>query len=336
MPSIRWLEHPTTPGEYHPCDRAHPTDELHVEFSAGIVPIWCTAVASVRRAADNDVVMTTKTPNLTLNNGVSVPQLGFGTSSLAGSTGQEALEYALNVGYRHIDTAAAYRNEDIVGSAIRASGFPPDDVFITTKVRNGEHGYETTLRAFDASARSLGVDVVDMYLVHWPVPSQDKFVETWRALEKLYQDGAVRAIGVANFLPNHLKRLLGETDVVPAVNQIEVHPSFQQHQVQEVSRDAGLAVTAYSPLGKGADIESEVLAEVADRHGVTPGQVVLAWHIVQGRIVIPKSVNSARIRANFDVTSFELTDVDLAAIDALEANNRVCFDPATFDSDQMG
>lgn len=279
-------------------------------------------------------VMTQPSPRVTLNNGVSAPQLGFGTNNLLEAEGQAAIEYALNTGYRHLDTAAAYRNEDVVGAAVRASGLPRDEVFVTTKLRNGEQGYESALRAFNASRERLGTGI-DLYLVHWPVPSKDLYMETWRALEKLLNEGEVRAIGVANFLPDHLQRLLGETDVVPAVNQIEVHPSFQQREVQQASRDAGAVVTAHSPLGQGSDMESDVLAEVADSYGVTPGQVTIAWHLTQGRIVIPKSSNPARIRANFDATSFQISDDDVARIDALESGNRTCADPATADFDQM-
>ena len=274
-------------------------------------------------------------PILTLNNGIEIPQIGFGTFEVPAESTQATVEDALEVGYRHIDTAAGYYNEAGVGAAVRASGLPRDEVFVTTKLRNGDQGYEQTLRAFEDSRRALGLDVVDLYLIHWPVPSKDLYVETWKAFEKLLADGAVRSIGVSNFLPEHLERLVRETDVVPAVNQIEVHPTFQQRATQEASTSHGVVVEAYSPLGRGKDLRADAVTSVAERLGVTTGQVVLRWHLQAGSIVIPKSVTPERIRSNLDLTSFELTEQDVAAISALDTDERTGADPATAAFSQM-
>ncbi len=268
-------------------------------------------------------------PTLTLNNGITIPQVGFGTFQVTAEETQRTVEAALEVGYRHIDTAAGYYNEAGVGAAVRACGLPRDEVFVTTKLRNGDQGYEQALRAFEDSRRALGLDVVDLYLIHWPVPSQDLYVETWRAFEKLLADGAVRAIGVSNFLPAHLERLVREAEVVPAVNQVEVHPTFQQRPTQAAATERGIAVEAYSPLGQGKDLDAAAVTSVAERLGVTTGQVVLRWHVQAGRIVIPKSVTPERIASNLDLFSFDLTDEDVAAIDGLDSAERIGADPAT-------
>lgn len=277
--------------------------------------------------------MTTST--LTLNNGIEIPQVGFGTFQVPAEDTQRTVEHALEVGYRHVDTAAGYYNEAGVGAAVRACGLPRDEVFVTTKLRNGDQGYDQALRAFEDSRRELGLDVVDLYLIHWPVPSTDLYVETWRAFEKLLADGAVRAIGVSNFLPEHLDRLVRETDVVPAVNQVEVHPTFQQRPTQDASAAHGTAVEAYSPLGRGKDLQADAVTAVAERLGVTTGQVALRWHVQAGRIVIPKSVTPDRIRSNVDLFSFDLTPDDVAAIDALDSDERTGADPATAAFSQM-
>ncbi|WP_448073939.1 aldo/keto reductase [Georgenia yuyongxinii] len=272
--------------------------------------------------------MTTTVPAIILNNGVMIPQVGLGVFQVPDVTTQQVVEGALEVGYRHIDTAAAYYNEVGVGAALRATGLPRDDIFVTTKLRNGDQGYDSALRAFDASRAALGVDMVDLYLIHWPVPSKDRYVETWRALEKLLAAGAVRAIGVSNFLPEHLRRLLAEAAVVPAVNQVEVHPTFQQRDTLDATAQAGLVVEAYSPLGQGADLAAGPVTRIAAAHGVTPAQVVLRWHVQQGRVVIPKSVTPERLAANIDVFGFELTDDEEAAITALDSAARIGADPA--------
>lgn len=268
-------------------------------------------------------------PTIELNNGVTIPQVGFGVFQVAEDETQRTVEQALEAGYRHIDTAAGYYNEAGVGAAIRASGIPREDIFVTTKLRNGDQGAESALTAFEDSRSALGLDVVDLYLIHWPYPSADKYVETWKSFEKLYDEGAVRAIGVSNFLPEFLERLLAETDVVPAVNQIEIHPTFQQTHTQDASRAAGIAVEAYSPLGQGKDLVDPVVTAIAERLDVSAGQVVLRWHVQQGTIVIPKSVTPERIASNIDVFSFELSDEDMGAISALDTDERIGADPAT-------
>ena len=256
-------------------------------------------------------------------------RLGLGVFQVPEDDTQRIVEDALAVGYRHIDTAAGYYNEEGVGAALRATDIPRDEIFVTTKLRNGDQGYDTTLAAFEASRAALDLEYVDLFLIHWPVPSLDLYVETWRAFEKLQADGLVRSIGVSNFLPEHLDRLVAETEIVPSVNQIEVHPTFQQADLQAATRAHGIAVQAYSPLGRGTDLEAPAVVDATQRLGVSPAQVVLRWHLQAGRIVIPKSVTAERIRANIDVLGFELTDADVAAIDALEAGNRLGANPAT-------
>ena len=234
---------------------------------------------------------------------------------------------ALEVGYRHIDTAAAYENEEGVGQAVRDSGVPREDVFVTTKLPNSDHGYESTLAAFDASFDRLGLDYVDLYLIHWPIPAKDLYVETWRAMEKIYADGRIRAIGVSNFQPNHLRRLADECTVVPAVNQIELHPTFTQHEVRDVHEQLHVAIEAWSPLGQAQDLENPAIGAIADRLDRSPAQVILRWHLQLGNIVIPKSVTPARIRENFDVFDFELSSTEMGEISALDAGNRIGPDP---------
>ncbi len=267
-------------------------------------------------------------PTVTLNNGVQLPQVGFGVFQVPEDETQRVVEQALEAGYRHIDTAAAYYTERGVGAAIRASGLAREEVFVTTKLRNGDQGYDTALRAFDDSRRALGLDVVDLYLVHWPVPSKDRYVETWQAFEKLYADGAVRAIGVSNFLPEHLQRLTAETATAPVVNQIELHPTFQQPATQQATRSAGSVVEAYSPLGRGADLDARPVRAAAEAHDRSPGQVVLRWHLQHGNVIIPKSATPQRIRDNIALFDFELTADEMAAIDALDSDERLGFDPA--------
>lgn len=270
-------------------------------------------------------------PSITLNNGVQIPQVGLGVFQVPDDGTQANVESALERGYRHVDTAAGYYNEDGVGAALRASGLPREELFVTTKLRNGDQGYESTLTAFENSRRALGLDVVDLFLIHWPVPSKDLYVETWGAFEKLLSDGAVRAIGVSNFLPDHLERLVSESQVVPAVNQIEVHPTFQQADVQAACRRHGIAVEAYSPLGRGGDLEAPAVRAIADELGVTPAQVVLRWEIQQDIVVIPKSMSTQRQATNIDVFSFELTGEQMEAVTALEegVRARTGADPAT-------
>lgn len=274
------------------------------------------------------------TARITLNNGVAIPQVGFGTFQVSAEVTQRTVEQALAAGYRHVDTAAAYGNEAGVGAALRASGLPDEEVFVTTKLRNGEQGFDSALAAFEASRLALGREVVDLYLIHWPVPSADRYTESWRALAKLLDEGAVRAIGVSNFLPEHLERLTAESEVTPAVNQIEVHPTFQQPATQQAARSRGIAVEAYAPIGQGTGLDEPVVRDLAQRHGVMPAQVVLRWHVQRGRIVIPKSVTPERIVANLDL-DFELAEDDLAAIDGLDTPRRLFPDPATAAFSQM-
>lgn len=272
-------------------------------------------------------------PTITLNNGVQVPQLGFGVFQVPPQETQRIVEDALEAGYRHIDTAAAYRNEAGVGAAIAASGIPREEIFITTKLRNGEQGKAD--EAFHNSARALGVDYVDLYLIHWPVPSQGLYVEAWKQMEKLYANGEVRAIGVSNFLANHLDTLLAASDVVPAVNQIEIHPTFQQEELSAKSRSLGIAVEAYSPLGQGADLMAATVTSLAEKYGASPAQILLGWHLAQGTIVIPKSADSTRMRENLAAVRLTLTPGEVADITALESGARVGADPALAAHTQM-
>ena len=269
----------------------------------------------------------TSIPAVTLNNGLKIPQLGFGVFQVPPEETQRIVEDALDAGYRHIDTAAAYRNEAGVGAAIAASGIPRQEIFITTKLRNGEQG--AAFEAFQNSRTALGLDYVDLYLIHWPVPSQGLFTEAWKSMEKLYAGSEVRAIGVSNFLADHLDTLLADSDIVPAVNQIEIHPTFQQHDLAAKSRSLGIAVEAYSPLGQGGDLGAAAVESLAARHGATPGQIVLAWHLAQGTIVIPKSAHSERMRENLGAAAIQLTAAEIAEITALESGARVGADPAT-------
>ncbi|HEY6422975.1 MAG TPA: aldo/keto reductase [Pseudonocardiaceae bacterium] len=270
-------------------------------------------------------------PVTTLNNGVQIPQLGFGVFLVPPADTERMVSTALEIGYRSIDTAAAYQNEEGVGRAIASSGLARDEIFVTTKLWNAQHGYEQALRAYDASLKRLGLDAVDLYLIHWPVPAADKYVETWKALEKLASDGRVRAIGVSNFAAEHLARLVTETSTVPAVNQVELHPYFPQIELRAVHAEYGIATEAWSPLAQGGKLLSDAtITRLAQRHGVAPAQIVLRWHLQIGNIVIPKSANPARIRENRDVFNFDLTPADLTAIATLETAHRIGPDPATF------
>lgn len=272
-----------------------------------------------------------KVPSRTLNNGVAMPQLGFGVWQVPDDEAATAVATALEAGYRSIDTAAIYQNERGTGQAVTASGIPREELFVTTKVWNSDQGYDATMRAFDASLDKLGLDHVDLYLIHWPLPSKDAYVDTYRALEKIHADGRARAIGVSNFLPEHLERLIGETSLVPAVNQIELHPQLQQTASREAHARHGIATEAWSPLGQGKGIlEVPAIVAIARKHERTPAQVVLRWHLQLGNVVIPKSVTPSRIRENIDVFDFTLDPEDLAAIAALDENRRIGPDPAEF------
>jgi diketogulonate reductase-like aldo/keto reductase len=234
-----------------------------------------------------------------------------------------------------IDTAAAYNNESGVGAAIRASGIPRDELFVTTKLRNGDQGRQEALRAYDDSLERLGLDFADLYLIHWPSPARDRYVESWQSLEELYAAGRVRAIGVSNFLPEHLDRLMGSAQVLPAVDQIELHPTFQQSELTERLRALDIAIEAYSPLGQAADLDAESIASIAAEHETGAAAVLLSWHLARGHIVIPKSANRDRMRANLDALDLSLSPDSLAAISALEAGNRVGGDPKTLEFSQI-
>lgn len=285
------------------------------------------------------------TPYLTLNNGVALPALGFGVFQTPPDETSAAVQEALRIGYRHIDTAAAYANERGVGDAIRRSGVPRGDIFIETKVWISDYGYDETLHAFDKSAGKLGVEQIDLLLLHQPLPSAfDLTLAAYRALEKLLTDGKVRAIGVSNFMPTHLTRLLGEAKVVPAVNQIEVHPYFQQKELQALHAQHGILTQAWSPLGgitfyRGGSrsiLEDPVVLAIGRAHGKSSAQVLLRWGIQEGRSVIPKSVKPARIAENFDVFDFELSTAEVSAIDALDTGMRGGPDPESITLETFG
>jgi 2,5-diketo-D-gluconate reductase A len=269
----------------------------------------------------------TTIPTLTLNNGVQIPQLGFGVFQVPEEDTQRIVEAALETGYRHVDTAAAYRNEKGVGAAIAASGIPREEIFVTTKLRNGEQGL--AYEAFQNSRTELDLDYIDLYLIHWPVPSQGLFLRAWKAMENLYSNGLVQAIGVSNFLEPHLDTLSASADIVPAVNQIEIHPTFQQRELVDTSRSRGIAVEAYSPLGQGADLAAGPVIYLAAKYGVTPAQIVLAWHLHTGNITIPKTSSRERMRENFEAATLSLTASELIAINALDKGARIAADPAT-------
>ncbi|MYW93245.1 aldo/keto reductase [Amycolatopsis rubida] len=258
-------------------------------------------------------------PLLTLNNSVPIPQLGLGMYQVRPDQVAKVVATALEAGYRSIDTAAMYGNEAEVGAAVRESGLPREDVFVTTKVWNTDHGYDNTLRAFDRSAEALGLGPVDLYLIHWPKPELDRYVETWRALELLLNEGRVRAIGVSNFGVDHLRRLLDETDVVPVVNQVELHPWQQQAPLRAFHAEHGIATEAWSPLARGRNLNDRVITALAAKYGKTPAQLVLRWHLQLGIIAIPKSATPSRIRENADVFDFELAEDDLLALAELDS-----------------
>lgn len=271
-----------------------------------------------------------KVPPIILNNGVEMPQLGFGVWQIPDDEAEQAVTTALEAGYRSVDTAAVYGNEKGTGKALGASGIAREDLFVTTKLWNSDQGYDSTLRAFDTSLAKLGLDYVDLYLIHWPMPAKDKYVDTYKAFEKLLADGRVKSIGVSNFFPEHLDRLIEATSVIPAVNQIELHPHLQQLASREYHAEQGIATEAWSPLGQGKGLlEVPAIVAIAQKHGRTPAQIVLRWHIQLGNVVIPKSVTPSRIKENIEVFDFSLDTEDIAAISALNEDRRIGMDPAT-------
>jgi diketogulonate reductase-like aldo/keto reductase len=270
-------------------------------------------------------------PILTLHDGVEMPQLGFGTWQIERGETQEKVEEALSAGYRHLDTAAAYGNEAEVGAAIAATGVRREDVFVTTKLWNSQQGFDATLRAFEASLERLGTGHVDLYLIHWPLPKRDLFVESWRALERIKEEGGARSIGVSNFRVEDLERLEAEAEQRPTVNQVELHPRFQQAELRAWHADNGIATEAWSPLAQGDLLQDGTIETVAAHHDRTPAQVILRWHLQVGNVVIPKSSNSERIRQNFELFDFQLSDDDMAALERLDSGERIGPDPGTFD-----
>lgn len=273
----------------------------------------------------------TVSPVLTLHDGVEIPQLGFGVFQIPPEETQERVEEALAVGYRHVDTAAAYRNEAGVGAAIAAAGVKREDAFVTTKLWNSEQGYDSTLRAFDKSLERLGTGYVDLYLIHWPLPSRDLYPDTWRAFERIKEEGGARSIGVSNFRVEDLERLEREAEQRPTVNQIELHPRLQQAELRAWHADHGIATEAWSPLAQGDLLEDGTIETIAAHHDRTPAQAILRWHLQIGNVVIPKSATPERIRENFEVFDFSLSEDDMAAIERLDSGDRTGPDPASFD-----
>lgn len=266
-------------------------------------------------------------PRLSLSDGSTIPQLGVGTYKVPAEVTADLVEGAIAAGYRHIDTAALYGNEAEVGEGLRASGVARDEVFVTTKVWNDDQGFDQTLRAFDASAEKLGLERVDLYLIHWPIPSADRYVDTWRALLRLQQEGRATSIGVSNFSVPHLERLRDETGVLPAVNQVELHPRFPQNELVAWQAAHGIVTEAWAPLARGGLLDEPVLARIAEKYGKTPAQVVIRWHLDRDLVVFPKSVSLDRIRENGDVFDFTLDADDHAQIATLDTAERTGRNP---------
>lgn len=269
-------------------------------------------------------------PLVEMNDGRSIPVIGFGVWQVPDDVVVDATLKALEVGYRHIDTAYLYLNERGVGEALRRSELDRDDIFVTTKVWNTDHGYDETLRAFDKSTGLLGIDEVDLYLIHWPTPARDIYLDSWRALIRLREEGRARSIGVSNFHEAHLRKIIDETGVIPAINQIELHPWLPQTHMRDIDARLGIKTEAWSPLGSGRLIDDPVIAEVAAKHGKSPAQVMVRWSMQLGNIVLPKSVTPERIEQNIDVFDFVLDDADMAAIATLESGRRTGPNPDEF------
>ncbi|MEU4655541.1 aldo/keto reductase [Streptomyces sp. NPDC023723] len=271
-------------------------------------------------------------PAVTLNTGARMPTLGLGTWQVPDSDTETVVKTALTTGYRSIDTATSYRNERGVGTGLRACGLPREDVFVTTKLWNADHGTDEARRAFDQSLERLGLEWVDLYLIHWPLPMRGRYVETWKALEGLHAEGRARAIGVSNFTAEHLRRLMAECDVVPAVNQVELHPLFAQRELRAFHAEHGIVTQAWSPLGSGQGLlDLPELTALARRRGLSTAQVVLRWHLQSGHAVIPRSADPAHLAQNAEVFGFTLDDAEMAAVDSLDTGLRRGPDPDTFD-----
>lgn len=270
-------------------------------------------------------------PTIRFNDGKEIPQLGFGVWQVPNEGANAAVTAAIEAGYRSIDTAAIYGNEEGVGDALAASSVPVKDIYVTTKLWNGDQGYDTALRAFEASLKKLRLEKIDLYLIHWPVPSRDLYVESWKALIKLREEGLVASIGVSNFQIAHLERLKAETGVVPAINQVELHPRFQQKALRAYHAKEGIATEAWSPLGQGTLLSDPTLTAIGKKYGKSAAQVILRWHLDIGNVVIPKSVTPARIAENFQIFDFKLTSEDIAAIEKLDdAKGKIGPDPDSF------
>jgi 2,5-diketo-D-gluconate reductase A len=278
-------------------------------------------------------LIVTAIPDLTLNNGQQIPQLGFGVFLIEPQDTVSAVSTALQAGYRHIDTAEMYGNEKEVGEAIRQSGLDRDEIFVTSKLSNDAHRPDDAREAFDGSLKALGLDYLDLFLIHWPLPTRydGDFVSTWSTLTEFYRDGRARSIGVSNFQPHHLRRLHAESEIIPAVNQIEVNPYLTQDEVRGFCAEHQIAVEAWSPLGRGNVLSDNAIAAIAQRAAKTPAQVVLRWHIQRGDIIFPKSVTPDRIRENIDIFDFGLSAAEVETISALNRNERTGPDPDTFD-----
>ena len=269
----------------------------------------------------------TAVPTVLLNNGVEIPQLGFGVFKVPPEQTEDVTRTALEIGYRHVDTAQMYGNEAGVGRAVRAAGLDRDEVFVTSKLNNPNHARDDALRSFDGTLAELGFDHVDLFLIHWPLPEVGDFVETWHAMEEIYRSGRARAIGVSNFTPHHLRRLLAAAEVVPAVNQIEVHPYLVQDDVRAFGAEHGIVTEAWAPIARGRVLDDPVITTIAKRLERTPAQVTLRWAIQRGDVVFPKSVTRSRIEENFDLFDFELADDEMAEITALDRQERTGPDP---------
>lgn len=269
-------------------------------------------------------------PHITFHDGNSIPQVGLGVWQTPDNEATTAVKAALDAGYRHVDTAAIYENEEGVGRGLKASGVDRKDIFLTTKLWNSEQGYDSTLKAFDNSLKRLGTDYVDLYLIHWPAPKKGLFVDTWKAFVQLKKEGRARSIGVSNFYPEHIEKIVAETGVTPVINQIELHPDFQQKEARAFHEKHKIITQSWSPLGQGKLLDHAVIGKIAAKHGRTPAQVIIRWHIDSGLVVIPKSVTPSRIEENFKVFDFKLDQDDFAELAKLDsAGARIGPDPMT-------